>query len=210
MGKEAEEVVLLALPLALGVLTRIVLVDPRDRDPAAPVQVYHDALGVAAGGGAAAAAAGEGVGAGAEAVDAAAAGGSVAGARLHLLFKPGHYDMLYAHTSEAAAADAADEHAEYLAREAADKPAAEDSSSGRADPLDRLRAHPHLGELRRVLQTNPGALPQVLAQIGAQDAALLGAIHENEQAFHTLMGTLVHEPQAAGQAAAAGAPHWLQ
>ena len=118
--------------------------------------------------------------------------------------------MLYAHSSEAAATAAADEHAEYLAREAADKPAAEDGSSGRADPLDRLRAHPQFDELRRVLQTNPGALPQVLAQIGAQDAALLGAIHENEQAFHALMGTLVHEPQAAGQAAAAGAPHRLQ
>ena len=85
MGTEAEEVVLLALPLALGVQTRIVLVDPRDRDPAAPVPVYYEDFGV------------EGE---------AAAGGSVAVKRLHLLFKPGHYDMLYAHTSEAAAATA--------------------------------------------------------------------------------------------------------
>jgi hypothetical protein len=85
MGKEAEEVVLLTLPLALGVLTRIVLLDPRDRDPATPVQVYHEDFGVK---------------------DEAAAGGSVAAERLHLLFKPGHYDMLYAHTSEAATATA--------------------------------------------------------------------------------------------------------
>jgi hypothetical protein len=206
MGKEAEEVVLLALPLALGVLTRIVLVDPRDRDPAAPVQVYHEDFGVVVEEEAAAAAAGEGVGsglgAGAHAADVAAAGGSVARARLHLLFKPGHYDMLYAHTSEAAAMAAAAEHEAHLAREVAEKEAEEDHSSDSSCPLGRLRTHPLFGELRHVLQTDPAAVPALIAQIGAQDAALLTAIHENQQAFSALMNEPSEsEPQAAAEQA---------
>jgi ubiquitin thioesterase protein OTUB1 len=92
MGTEAEGVVLMALPLALGVCTRIVLLD---RNPTVPL--YHDDYGL-------------------QAEDESGSDAATT-QRLHLLFKPGHYDMLYAHspTAETAAGEVAPTAAEEAA-----------------------------------------------------------------------------------------------
>eukprot|EP01036_Dinobryon_divergens_P030889 gene30889-40202_t len=71
-----------------------------------------------------------------------------------------------------------------------------------AGGIDQLRSHPQFNMLKRLLQENPGSLPQVLDLIGQQSPALLAAIHANNEAFITMM----NEPIQESAAAATGAP----
>jgi len=78
-------------------------------------------------------------------------------------------------------------------------------AAGGNGELEVLRQHPQFNDLRRLVQSNPQALPAVLQQIGQQDAGLLAIIQRNQQAFIDMM----NEPIAEGGAAAAppaGAP----
>ena len=78
-------------------------------------------------------------------------------------------------------------------------------SSGSGGPLDALRRHPQFDGLRRLVQSNPGALQQVLAQIGQQQPELLQAINANQAAFLEMMNEPVADAPAAPAAPAGGA-----
>lgn len=54
-------------------------------------------------------------------------------------------------------------------------------------PLQSLRNHPQFDALRRLVQSNPGALQQVLTQIGQQQPDLLAEINANQAAFLEMM-----------------------
>jgi UV excision repair protein RAD23 len=62
-----------------------------------------------------------------------------------------------------------------------------DSTGGGASGIEQLRAHPQLNELRRVVQSNPAALSQVLEAIGQQNPQLLQLIHANQAEFLAMM-----------------------
>ncbi len=61
------------------------------------------------------------------------------------------------------------------------------SAVGPDHPLAVLRQHPQFNQLKSLIQTNPGALPQVLQQIGAASPQLLELITANQAAFVGLM-----------------------
>jgi UV excision repair protein RAD23 len=61
------------------------------------------------------------------------------------------------------------------------------STSTTASPLQSLRNHPQFNALRRLVQTNPGALQQVLTQIGQQQPDLLAEINANQSLFLEMM-----------------------
>ncbi|EJK72575.1 hypothetical protein THAOC_05883 [Thalassiosira oceanica] len=88
-------------------------------------------------------------------------------------------------------------------------PAAPSASSsgggGGGGPLAALRNHPQFDSLRRLVQSNPNALQQVLAQIGQQQPELLQAINANQQEFLAMMNEPVAEAPAGGGADAGGA-----
>jgi UV excision repair protein RAD23 len=79
---------------------------------------------------------------------------------------------------------------------AASTPSAASSSTTR--PLQALRNHPQFDALRRLVQTNPGALQQVLTQIGQQQPDLLAEINANQAIFLEMM----NEPISAAAPAA--------
>lgn len=54
-------------------------------------------------------------------------------------------------------------------------------------PLQALRNHPQFNELRRLVQSNPQMLQQVLAQIGQQQPELLQEINANQALFLEMM-----------------------
>jgi UV excision repair protein RAD23 len=68
-----------------------------------------------------------------------------------------------------------------------------DSGSGGGIGIEQLRAHPQLNELRRVVQSNPSALSQVLEAIGQQNPALLQLIHANQAEFLAMMNEPITE-----------------
>jgi UV excision repair protein RAD23 len=68
-----------------------------------------------------------------------------------------------------------------------------------ARPLQALRNHPQFDALRRLVQSNPGALQQVLTQIGQQQPDLLAEINAHQAVFLEMM----NEPVAAASAPAA-------
>lgn len=70
------------------------------------------------------------------------------------------------------------------------------------NPLDALRQHPQLNQLRTIVQSNPGALSQVLEMIGQQNPQLLALIHSNQEQFLEMM----NEPITASTPAPAQAP----
>jgi len=75
------------------------------------------------------------------------------------------------------------------------------SSSATGDgggPLQALRQHPQFSDLRRLVQTNPQMLSEVLSQIGRQQPELLQAINENQQEFLQMMNEPVAEASGAG------------
>ena len=75
------------------------------------------------------------------------------------------------------------------------------AGGGGSGPLQRLRNHPQFNQLRQLVQSNPGALSQVLATIGQQDPELLELIHQNQADFIAMM----NEEAPAAPAAPAGA-----
>lgn len=72
------------------------------------------------------------------------------------------------------------------------------ASSSTTRPLQALRNHPQFDALRRLVQTNPGALQQVLTQIGQQQPDLLAEINANQATFLEMM----NEPIPASASAA--------
>jgi len=88
---------------------------------------------------------------------------------------------------------------------AAPQAAAAAPANSTGGDLERLRQHPQFNDLRRLVQSNPQALPAVLQQIGQQDAGLLALIQANQQGFINMM----NEPIEAAPAAAAAAPGGL-
>mmetsp|Transcript_27686 Transcript_27686/g.36001 ORF Transcript_27686/g.36001 Transcript_27686/m.36001 type:complete len:510 (+) Transcript_27686:232-1761(+) len=83
------------------------------------------------------------------------------------------------------------------------------SSTGTGHPLDALRNHPQLNALKRLVQSNPGALQQVLQQIGAQSPDLLATIHQHQEEFVKMMNEPIDESAptpAAGAGGAGGLP----
>lgn len=79
--------------------------------------------------------------------------------------------------------------------------ASSSSAGGGGAPLQALRNHPQFDALRRLVQSNPGALQQVLTQIGQQQPDLLAEINANQAIFLEMM----NEPVSAA-AVAAGSP----
>ena len=67
------------------------------------------------------------------------------------------------------------------------------ASGGSGSGIEQLRAHPQLNELRRVVQSNPSALSQVLEAIGQQNPALLQLIHANQAEFLAMMNEPITE-----------------
>jgi len=89
---------------------------------------------------------------------------------------------------------------------AAPASSAQGSSSSSNDPLMALRNHPQLSQLRTLVQTNPGALQQVLTQIGQQQPELLEAINSNQAAFLELMNEPIQPSTSSTGAAPAPEP----
>lgn len=61
------------------------------------------------------------------------------------------------------------------------------TTSSSAPALQALRNHPQFNDLRRLVQSNPAMLQQVLTQIGQQQPDLLREINANQAAFLELM-----------------------
>lgn len=90
-------------------------------------------------------------------------------------------------------------------------PAAAPATGGAApatggDPLAMLRSHPQINQLKRLVQSNPSALPMVLQQIGQASPQLLELITANREAFIALMNEPVTEDAPAAAAASGGMP----
>lgn len=62
------------------------------------------------------------------------------------------------------------------------------------EPLQNLRNHPQFNDLRRLVQSNPAMLQQVLTQIGQQQPELLREINEHQALFLQMM----NEPVGSG------------
>lgn len=71
-----------------------------------------------------------------------------------------------------------------------------DDDSFTGGGIEQLRAHPQLNELRRVVQSNPAALQQVLEAIGQQNPDLLQLIHANQAEFLAMMNEPITETPA--------------
>lgn len=84
-------------------------------------------------------------------------------------------------------------------------PAAANSSStsGSGGPLQALRNHPQFNDLRRLVQSNPQMLQQVLAQIGQQQPELLQEINSNQARFLEMMNEPITGETASSPAPAA-------
>lgn len=82
----------------------------------------------------------------------------------------------------------------------------EGSSSSGSSGIEQLRNHPQLNELRRLVQSNPASLSQVLEAIGQQNPELLRLIHENQPEFLAMMNEPISEtpPQQHQQQQSAG------
>lgn len=75
----------------------------------------------------------------------------------------------------------------------------DEGSGGGAGGIEQLRSHPQLNELRRVVQSNPSALSQVLEAIGQQNPELLQLIHANQADFLAMMNEPITEDPAPQQ-----------
>ncbi|KAF0714052.1 Aste57867_4066 [Aphanomyces stellatus] len=103
---------------------------------------------------------------------------------------------------------------EYLMNGIPERPAAPPASApaggaaaggavfGAPNSLEALRNHPQFDALRRLIQSNPAALPTVLQQIGSQSPELLRLIHQNQEQFVAML----NEPIAESAAPAGGVP----
>jgi UV excision repair protein RAD23 len=84
-------------------------------------------------------------------------------------------------------------------RSTVESPAA-NATSGSARPLQALRTHPQFNALRRLVQSNPGALQQVLTQIGQQQPDLLAEINANQALFLEMMNEPIANETATSRA----------
>jgi UV excision repair protein RAD23 len=73
-------------------------------------------------------------------------------------------------------------------------------------PLQALRNHPQFNDLRRLVQSNPAMLQQVLTQIGQQQPDLLREINANQAAFLELMNEPIGATTATTTTSAAPPP----
>lgn len=69
-------------------------------------------------------------------------------------------------------------------------------STGAGGPLQALRDHPQFTALRRLVQSNPQMLQNVLTQIGQQQPELLQEINANQALFLQMMNEPVTEDEA--------------
>eukprot|EP00522_Entomoneis_paludosa_P017956 CAMPEP_0172440478 /NCGR_PEP_ID=MMETSP1065-20121228/1094_1 /TAXON_ID=265537 /ORGANISM="Amphiprora paludosa, Strain CCMP125" /LENGTH=630 /DNA_ID=CAMNT_0013189317 /DNA_START=38 /DNA_END=1930 /DNA_ORIENTATION=- len=83
---------------------------------------------------------------------------------------------------------------------------AANSSSSSSQPLQALRNHPQFNDLRRLVQSNPQMLQQVLSQIGQQQPELLQEINANQPLFLQMMNEPVTEGSSPAPAPSAPAP----
>lgn len=72
-----------------------------------------------------------------------------------------------------------------------------------SQPLQSLRNHPQLNELRHLVQSNPQMLQQVLAQIGQQQPELLQEINANQSLFLEIMNEPAAPPSASNATSSA-------
>lgn len=70
------------------------------------------------------------------------------------------------------------------------------NSTSAGAPLQALRNHPQFDALRRLVQSNPAMLQQVLTQIGQQQPELLQEINANQALFLQMMNEPVSESGA--------------
>jgi len=75
--------------------------------------------------------------------------------------------------------------------------------SGQQQPLQALRNHPQFDDLRRLVQSNPQMLQQVLTQIGQQQPELLQEINANQALFLQMMNEPVDSSSGSGTSAPA-------
>lgn len=66
-----------------------------------------------------------------------------------------------------------------------------------AGGIESFRQHPQFDQMRRMVQSNPAALPAVLQQIGTQSPEYLRLIHDNQEEFVRMMNEPVTEAAAA-------------
>lgn len=71
--------------------------------------------------------------------------------------------------------------------------------------LEDLRASPQFDQLRRMVQSNPNAIDQVLAVIGQQSPQLFQVILAQQDAFIAMMNEPIEGTEAVGAGAGAGA-----
>lgn len=81
---------------------------------------------------------------------------------------------------------------------AAGTAAASPSGNASGQPLAALRAHPQFDALRRLVQSNPQMLQQVLTQIGQQQPELLQEINANQALFLQMMNEPVSDTSTSG------------
>lgn len=79
-------------------------------------------------------------------------------------------------------------------------------SRSTGQPLQALRDHPQFDALRRLVQSNPQMLPQVLTQIGQQQPELLQEINANQALFLQMMNEPVAETSSSPAPPAGGSP----
>mmetsp|Transcript_29642 Transcript_29642/g.45476 ORF Transcript_29642/g.45476 Transcript_29642/m.45476 type:complete len:475 (-) Transcript_29642:86-1510(-) len=88
-------------------------------------------------------------------------------------------------------------------------PSTSTTTGGGGAPLQALRDHPQFDALRRLVQSNPQMLQQVLTQIGQQQPELLQEINANQQQFLAMMNEPVSDapvPAPAAPSSSSSAP----
>uniref|UniRef100_A0A7S3P0B9 UV excision repair protein RAD23 n=1 Tax=Amphora coffeiformis TaxID=265554 RepID=A0A7S3P0B9_9STRA len=80
------------------------------------------------------------------------------------------------------------------------------TASTTAQPLQALRNHPQFNDLRRLVQSNPQMLQQVLTQIGQQQPDLLQEINANQALFLQMMNEPIQEGSSGGGGSSSAAP----
>jgi hypothetical protein len=64
-----------------------------------------------------------------------------------------------------------------------------------SDPLEALRRHPQLNQLKQAVKASPGNITQVIAAIAAESQEYLNAINANKAAFVALMQEPIEEEE---------------
>ena len=78
------------------------------------------------------------------------------------------------------------------------------ASGGGGGTLSALRNHPQFNDLRRLVQSNPQMLQNVLAQIGQQQPDLLAEINANQELFLQMMNEPITETSTSSTSGGGG------